>query len=389
MIDEPDITMLQAFAIYLGVLQHLGEGKAAWSLTGVLIRIAASIDLHHDTTYSPTLTFFDAEMRRRLWWQICLLDSRSEGRGAAAFQVTEHMFDTKTPANITDSLLVPETMNIMGASDGWTHMTPFLIRCDVWRLSRRLRAADTYSEKLEIFKLYQAKIHDDYLRHVNEEIPLQTFVATNAKLFLATLDLMLDSQQVQSGTTGRDTSQPSDDAHTYKVFTTSLSITQHHYAIQNEPRWERWRWQIPGCQPPWQSLQVVLSAISEGRCGPFSELAWSSVRTSIDGIRPRARQDPRYRTLMAQLAKAEETRAAKSSQHAPDVQRGDSMPAMDWTLTESLSPASIAQDTTWSLEEPSMYISGDLNETMFGDLLNSSIDWQGWDDMAGEQDRPI
>lgn len=56
-LNDPDTTVLQALAIYLGVLQYTGEARFAWSLTGVLVRLAASMKIQRDgsnlTNISP------------------------------------------------------------------------------------------------------------------------------------------------------------------------------------------------------------------------------------------------------------------------------------------------------------------------------------------------
>jgi hypothetical protein len=46
------------------------------TLTGLAIRIAHSLGLHRDGT-NFDVSPFDTEMRRRCWWQICVLDVRT------------------------------------------------------------------------------------------------------------------------------------------------------------------------------------------------------------------------------------------------------------------------------------------------------------------------
>ena len=63
-LNNPDIIILQALAIYLGVLQHTGETRSAWFLAGVLVRIAVSMKLHRDGSNVANITPFEIEMRR-------------------------------------------------------------------------------------------------------------------------------------------------------------------------------------------------------------------------------------------------------------------------------------------------------------------------------------
>lgn len=44
-------------------------------MIGIAVRIAQRLGLHAES-YNKEFSPFEAEMRRRLWWQIVLLDSR-------------------------------------------------------------------------------------------------------------------------------------------------------------------------------------------------------------------------------------------------------------------------------------------------------------------------
>ena len=186
------MVVLQALTIYLSVLQHTGDTKSAWLLAGVLVRVTVSMKLHRDGSHFADTTPFDVEMRRRLWWQICIIDSRSEDVQASQFKISEGMFDTEIPANTDDANLDPEMSRPPIVAERWTDMTPFLIHCEIWKLSRRLQftPAPAYAmfpdidEKIEVFRRFQERIEKSYLKHLNPDQPLHSFVATSARLFL-------------------------------------------------------------------------------------------------------------------------------------------------------------------------------------------------------------
>lgn len=77
-----------------------------WILTGVAIRIGQRMGLHSDGK-SLGLPIFEAEMRRRVWWQIVLLDNRNAQLSGLKNSVVANFFDTNIPANINDSDLNP------------------------------------------------------------------------------------------------------------------------------------------------------------------------------------------------------------------------------------------------------------------------------------------
>ena len=62
------------------------------------------------------------EMRRRVWWQIVILDTmHSEDRGTGTI-LHPDFYDVKMPANISDNVLLPEATAIVEQS-GFTEMS--------------------------------------------------------------------------------------------------------------------------------------------------------------------------------------------------------------------------------------------------------------------------
>ncbi|MCJ1401583.1 hypothetical protein MMC11_004799 [Xylographa trunciseda] len=73
-----DITVLQAFVLYLVGRRSEGQEKVVWSLVPLAIRLAKGMSLHADATTAPmkyqSESFFDRQMRERLWLTICVID---------------------------------------------------------------------------------------------------------------------------------------------------------------------------------------------------------------------------------------------------------------------------------------------------------------------------
>lgn len=73
LMETDDILTLQTFVVYL-VLLRSRDPTYSWNMTGLAIRLAQSLGMHRDGSLFK-LSPFDAEMRRRLWWGICILDT--------------------------------------------------------------------------------------------------------------------------------------------------------------------------------------------------------------------------------------------------------------------------------------------------------------------------
>ena len=72
-----------------------------WTLTSLAVRIAQAMGLHHEN-YSSSLRPFAREMRRRLCWQICMLDSHAAEDHATNPVVYVDSFSTKSPLDVND-----------------------------------------------------------------------------------------------------------------------------------------------------------------------------------------------------------------------------------------------------------------------------------------------
>ncbi|KAK5678026.1 hypothetical protein LTR17_027674 [Elasticomyces elasticus] len=72
-----DITALQAFVLYLIGRRSKEQGRVVWTLVSLAVRLAKGIALHVDPfslVRGSGESFFDRQMRKRLWLTICVMD---------------------------------------------------------------------------------------------------------------------------------------------------------------------------------------------------------------------------------------------------------------------------------------------------------------------------
>jgi len=79
-----NLTTLQAFVLYLIGSRTLYDAHTVWTLCGAVVRIAHRLGIHTDVG-TANLSPFDAEMRRRTWWQIVFLDGHASKLAGAPF----------------------------------------------------------------------------------------------------------------------------------------------------------------------------------------------------------------------------------------------------------------------------------------------------------------
>ncbi|KAI3323300.1 hypothetical protein HD806DRAFT_498754 [Xylariaceae sp. AK1471] len=120
-----DLVVLQALVLYLFSLAGRVDRHAAWILNGVTVRVAQKMGLHKDGELLG-LPPFEAEMRRRVWWQIILIDAVYALMSGLGHSLLPRSWDTKQPHNIHDADLYP-TMTTLQPRDGPTDMIYCLV----------------------------------------------------------------------------------------------------------------------------------------------------------------------------------------------------------------------------------------------------------------------
>ncbi|KAJ0419489.1 hypothetical protein BJY00DRAFT_313880 [Aspergillus carlsbadensis] len=112
---------------------------AVWTLIAVAVRSARSLGLHQDRR-SPRESFFDQQIRSRLWLTICLLDIQS-----SVAQLSEPLISYREAASalarvqlINDSDFGPITTNPVTDREGLTDTTFTLINYQVELAGSRL-----------------------------------------------------------------------------------------------------------------------------------------------------------------------------------------------------------------------------------------------------------
>jgi hypothetical protein len=122
-----ELMVLQAFVLFLLSVRQMYDPQTLWSLTGVALRIGQRIGIHRDGA-ALGLPALDTELRRRLWWQILVLDGRMAELSGSGFSVLASLSDTKLPLNVNDTDLQPGVIEPPTPHTGATEMMFCLLR---------------------------------------------------------------------------------------------------------------------------------------------------------------------------------------------------------------------------------------------------------------------
>ncbi|KAF7543833.1 hypothetical protein G7Z17_g10431 [Cylindrodendrum hubeiense] len=107
-LNSNELETLQALALYTAILRCYSHDRSSWVVTALLIRIAQGQGIHRDGE-GRRFTPYVAEMRRRLWYFIIVIDVRgSEDRGSDAI-MSRVDYSTRMPTHIDDDDFGPNS----------------------------------------------------------------------------------------------------------------------------------------------------------------------------------------------------------------------------------------------------------------------------------------
>lgn len=154
--------------------QH-SSPQSLWLVIGVAFRLAHRLGIHRERNLQG-MTVFAAEMNRRLWWQIYLLNRHYvnlcediDSSDPAHILV----FDTNRPLNLNDADLHPEMTMMPPEREGVTEMLFCSIRYEIGSFFRDLNLTSESQNKVQAIKQLVDHLEEKYAKHCDGSIPLQ------------------------------------------------------------------------------------------------------------------------------------------------------------------------------------------------------------------------
>ncbi|KIW30712.1 uncharacterized protein PV07_02419 [Cladophialophora immunda] len=331
-LNSSSLMCLQALSFFLIFVRHCDDSRLVWALGGLAIHLAQSLGIHRDGTHFG-LNPFDTEMRRRLWWQISLLDNRAAEDHGVDPSFTEEFYDTKVPANLNDDDIYPGMKEWPKERVGATEMTFCLIRYEIGVFSRRFNfTAPGYGpsqvpelsleEKEKLIDECHRKLEEKYLRHCDMNMPIYWVAATVARLILAKMWLMVHHPRAYSNSGGTPMPPEIRD----RVFITSVEVIEFSHLLEKNENTAKWGW-LFRTYMQWQSVAFALSEICARPPGPDVDRAWRAVE-SVYGERmmnSKYQKGMLWKPLRHLMAKAKARRAAQQAESNQAQQKPEIM----------------------------------------------------------------
>lgn len=282
LLNTQSFVLLQAAVLFLSGLRNEDDSRTTWSLTSLIFHIAQAMGLHRDgTTFG--LKPLDTELRRRLWWHICLLDMRSSEFHGYEPIVHEGMFDTKLPLNINDSDISPLMTQAPPEHQGTTEMTFCLIRCEGMRAGWKVGYASptpnstadgALQDREAVVQDLKSRLEERYLQHCNDSAPFMLFTSTVARLIIARTWLVVHYPSRQKPDYSSTLTKATRDL----LFTTSTEVIELSSFLLDNNSISKWTWHSK-THIQWHAVIFVLSEICSRPSSPECDRAWECVNT--------------------------------------------------------------------------------------------------------------
>jgi len=293
-------------------------------MTGLVLRMGHALGLHRDGAYLEHLTPYEIEMRRRIWWGLCMLDSRASEDQGMDYTVTHGSFDTKLPLNINDADIDPATTQIPAEREGLTDMSIPLVWMEIGGLARQMMVQKESKPSIEeqgrlLNEMFQ-KLDRRYLQYSSESGNTTYWVTVVcARLVMAKMTLLIYLPLLFSSPSEQFSSKVKND-----LLIAAIETAEYNHALNAEQACRRWRW-IYQTYTHWYAIVYLLIETSRRPWSPIIERAWVALHSQwLIPTQSRINKDLRLwiplRKLMAKARKHRdaELERLRSNPHAAE-----------------------------------------------------------------------
>ncbi|TVY42711.1 Aurofusarin cluster transcription factor [Lachnellula occidentalis] len=272
-----DMTILQGFFLYLlSGLNFSIDPRALFCLTGISIRIAQRMGLNVDGTAYGLLPF-EVEMRRRLWWQLLLLDTRVGELSGYGPSLHMHMWTTKLPSNVNDSSLFPDLREPPVEHPGATEMLFVLQRCEVAQfLYQTRRMCGPFEMDDAAIDAFEAMLQEKYLKYCDAQVPMHYISSAVAQSSIHRLRMGPHYPSLMSSKSKEMPEQDLD-----KLFHSSLAMLENHHNLMGTKSISRFFWHIY-TNFPFPAHVYLVCALRYRTTGDLAERAWKQLEASFN-----------------------------------------------------------------------------------------------------------
>ncbi|KAK5169909.1 uncharacterized protein LTR77_005887 [Saxophila tyrrhenica] len=266
-LNNPSDAVVQSLVLSLGLGRSHENATYVWMMTGLTIRMARFLGLHRDEDERGYDMHFQAEMRRRTWWNVCALDMRATEDQGTDLAITPGSYSTKLPSNINDADIWPGMTHTAIASQSPTNTTLLRLCSKITRHSQELLSSHhPFEDRIRGLQVLTQELEEEYFSRTNQSHDPAYLAATGTmRVFLGRLTLLAFLPELYSS---------SDDT----LFVAAIDVLEHNHALNSDERCLPWRW-VYGKQQQWHAIVYLLLEICRRPWSPLVERGWAAVNS--------------------------------------------------------------------------------------------------------------
>lgn len=263
-------------------VRNVYSAEALHILSGIALRLARKMGLHRDGA-ALSLSPFDTEMRRRLWWHLAHIDFRIADVLGIRPSLDLCDGDAKIPSNVSDAHLDPGMAVPPEEEKGITPVTMCLIRCEIMKVLTQFSSSATdalswealnnpalpVATRDEIIDHIEDRLEKKYLRYCDPANDLHTCVSIVIRSSICKMRLFAHNPK---HTAIQATRAP--DVERDIVFSNAMKLLGYAPLMRGAvPGLEKYKWQM-GTSYIWNTVLYVLIEVRRRKTGPEVERAW-------------------------------------------------------------------------------------------------------------------
>ncbi|KAK9366916.1 hypothetical protein V1509DRAFT_628349 [Lipomyces kononenkoae] len=275
-----NMMVLQALTLYLLSIRQYCDPDTMWILAGVAVRIGQRIGLHRESD-PLKISILEAEIRRRLWFQILVLDSWSAQYCGTADRLGVYDFsEALRPRNINDCDLFPAMKEIPVEHTGITEM---LFCCVRWEFGAFMRQSESWQASTvpvgvmdKAIDELETRVNEKYLKYCDLSIPLHLLSSLMIKSAVCRMRFKAHHPRHSTARTA-DVPRSEKDM----LFSLCLKMIEYFNLCHTSEAVQRYLWHI-NVFFQLDALIYILSELCYRTSGELAENAWQQVSLAFD-----------------------------------------------------------------------------------------------------------
>ncbi|KAE8377943.1 fungal-specific transcription factor domain-containing protein [Aspergillus bertholletiae] len=163
-LGQASITLIQALLLMSDFYGKYGQPRDSWAFLGLATRMAISLGLHRESTYSRSgISPLTREVWRRVWWSVYCFDScASKIHGLPLLLPEDKLITVKLVSNIADEDLTELNQIHPNERDDWTIYTGLILQSSYHRMANDIYHRILSTDQITVLdmKTYEQMITD-------------------------------------------------------------------------------------------------------------------------------------------------------------------------------------------------------------------------------------